>query len=120
MGDVWDQNAALKYLGKSGVEHLIDSLCDHAVYFGQQLKANGFNVLNNVVFNQLIMTCETADITVKTLNNIQNHGNIWCGGASWKEEPCIRISVFSWQTTKEDIDYCVQAFVECREKAHLN
>jgi hypothetical protein len=51
------------------------------------------------------------------LKHIQAGGKCWCGGATWHNEPVIRISVSSWQTTKEDIDDCVEVFKECRAMA---
>lgn len=109
--------AALKYLGKSGVRELVDGLCDHAVYFAEKLKENGFTVLNDVVFNQILFQCGSADETSATLKNIQASGTCWCSGAVWFDEPVIRISVCSWQTTKSDIDDCVKTFVECKKAA---
>ncbi len=107
--------ATLKYLGKSGIQEIVDRLCDHAKYFAQKLSENGFTVLNEVVFNQILIKCETSDMTKATLNNIQASGACWCGGAVWHNEPVIRISVCSWQTTKEDIDDCVDTFINCRK-----
>lgn len=107
----------LKYLGKSGVQALLDRLCDGAEYFAEKLSENGFSILNDIVFNQVLVKCETPEITRETLKNIQSSGKCWCGGAVWKSEPVIRISVCSWQTTKKDIDDCVEAFVLCREQA---
>ena len=108
--------ATLKYLGKNGVQEIVDQLCDHAKYFAEKLSENGFFVLNEVVFNQILIKCETADITDATLKNIQSSGRCWCGGTVWHNEPVIRISVCSWQTTKNDIDDCVETFKQCREK----
>ena len=109
--------AALKYLGKSGVSELVDGLCDHAAYFAEKLNENGFAVLNDVVFNQILIQCDTPNMTTATLKNIQASGTCWCSGAVWFNEPVIRISVCSWQTTREDIDDCVKTFVECRKSA---
>lgn len=107
--------ALLKYMGRSGISALVDRLCDHAEYFAERLKENGFTVLNEVVFNQILIKCETAEKTKATLKNIQSCGKCWCGGAIWNNEPVIRISVCSWQTTRQDIDESVEAFVNCRE-----
>jgi glutamate/tyrosine decarboxylase-like PLP-dependent enzyme len=107
--------ALLKYLGRSGIGELVDRLCDHAKYFAGRLSDNGFTVLNEVVFNQILVKCETGDLTRATLKNIQSSGKCWCGGAVWNKEPVIRISVCSWQTTKKDIDDCVETFIKCRE-----
>ncbi len=106
--------ATLKYLGKDGVGDLVDGLCDHAVYFAEKLSGNGFDVMNDVVFNQILIRCETPEKTAAMLKNIQASGKCWCGGATWRGEPVIRISVSSWQTTREDVDDCVEVFKACR------
>ena len=112
--------ATLKYLGKSGVQDIVDRLCAYARYFAQMLSENGFTVLNEVVFNQVLVKCETAGLTTATLQNIQSGGKCWCGGAVWHGEPVIRISVCSWQTTKGDINACVEVFKQCRESSLIN
>jgi glutamate/tyrosine decarboxylase-like PLP-dependent enzyme len=111
--------ATLKYLGKTGVQKLVDRLCDHAKYFAEKLSDNGFLVINEVGFNQILIKCENAELTTATLKNIQKSGKCWCGGAVWHNETVIRISVCSWQTTKSDIDECVEIFKQCRKKAGL-
>ncbi|PDY87618.1 pyridoxal phosphate-dependent decarboxylase family protein [Bacillus toyonensis] len=109
--------AALKYLGKSGIEELVDGLCDNAEYFAEKLSENGFSVENKVVFNQVVLKCDKPEITSATLKNIQASGKCYSSGAKWHNEPAIRISLCSWQTTKKDIDDCVKTFVECRDLA---
>ncbi len=69
--------ATLKYLGKSGVQSIVDSMCDNAKYFAQRLSENGFEVLNDIVFNQILIKCETAHMTRTTLkisNAAENAG----------------------------------------------
>ena len=112
--------ATLKYFGKSGINELIDKLCDYAKYFGERLSENGFTVLNDVVFNQILVKCETAEKTKATLKNIQLSGKCWCGGAEWQNEPVIRVSICSWQTTRNNIDECIEAFIVSREKVGQN
>ena len=109
--------ATLKSLGKNGVAELVEGLCDRALQFAAQLREQRFNILNDVVFNQVLVSCETLEQTNKTLENIQKSGECWCGGAVWDGEPVIRISLCSWATTTEDIDRSVAAFVKAREKA---
>lgn len=109
--------ATLKCLGRSGVAALVDGLCANAKYFSEKLSEQGFEVLNDVVYNQALVRCETTAITAQTLKNIQLSGDCWCGGAQWKGEPVIRLSVCSWQTTRKDIDDCVGVFIQAREKA---
>lgn len=110
----------LKYLGRSGVEEIVDGLCDRAQQFQEQLSSAGFNILNEVVFNQILVSCDTAEETNETLKNIQESGECWCGGSKWNGEPVIRISVCSWATTAKDIDRSVAAFIKAREKYHIN
>jgi glutamate/tyrosine decarboxylase-like PLP-dependent enzyme len=112
--------ATLKFLGRSGVEELVDGLCDRARQFAEQLDAEGFHILNDVVFNQVLVSCNTPEETNATLENIQKSGECWCGGAIWNGRPIIRISVCSWATTATDIDRSVAAFVKSREEARSN
>ncbi len=109
--------ATLKALGKNGVEMLVDRLCGNAAYFADQLKGKGFNILNEVVFNQVLVSCESPGLTAKTLDLIQQSGECWCGGAVWNDAPVIRVSVCSWVTTKADIDQSIDAFFKARHRA---
>jgi glutamate/tyrosine decarboxylase-like PLP-dependent enzyme len=108
--------AALKFLGRDGVAELIDGLCAHARQFAEQLALNGFSILNDVVFNQILVACTTPELTKLTLENIQKSGECWCGGAVWNGKPVIRISVCSWATTKADIERSVAAFINARDR----
>lgn len=109
--------ATLKYLGRSGIDEMITGLHQRAVQFSEELKNNGFEVLNDVVFNQVLVACETDDLTRQTLKNIQEARECWVGGSNWFGKAVIRISVCSWATTEEDVSRSVQSFVTAREKA---
>jgi glutamate/tyrosine decarboxylase-like PLP-dependent enzyme len=112
--DVW---AALLSLGRSGAAALVEELCDMAASFAHRLAAEGFSIQNDVVFNQVLVTCSTPDLTSRTLRNIQESGECWCGGTTWSGAPAIRISVCSFATTAEDVERSTIAFVKAREKA---
>jgi glutamate/tyrosine decarboxylase-like PLP-dependent enzyme len=109
--------SSLKALGRAGVEDLVDRLCAHAERLATKLKAQEFRVLNDVVFDQVLVACESPEQTRGTLQEIQASGECWCGGALWNGEPVIRVSVVSWATTAEDVDRAVAAFVTAREAA---
>jgi glutamate/tyrosine decarboxylase-like PLP-dependent enzyme len=111
--------AALRFLGRSGVAELIDGFYDRATLFAKQLSSNGFSVLNDVVFNQVLVACDSPVETLATLANIQASEDCWCGGTNWRGKPAIRISVCSWVTMPEDIDRCTQAFIKARNKARM-
>ncbi len=107
--------ATLKFLGRTGVADLIDGLCERARQFAERLAAAGFQVLNEVVFNQVLIACDTPEQTQATLAAIQASGECWCGGTVWQEKPAIRISVCSWATTVADVERSVQVFVRTRD-----
>jgi glutamate/tyrosine decarboxylase-like PLP-dependent enzyme len=109
--------AALKYLGKEGVDELVYGLHQRAVQISHELEAEGFQILNSVVFNQLLVACDNDKITHRTLNHIQQSGECWVGGTTWDGRAVIRISVCSWATTEEDLTRSVRAFIAARNKA---
>ncbi len=109
--------ATLKIIGRSGVEALIDGLCLHAEQIATQLKAEGFNILNDVVFNQVLVACDSDEETAAVTKHLQQSGECWCGGAKWHGKQVIRVSVCSWVTTEADITRSVAAFVEARRQA---
>jgi glutamate/tyrosine decarboxylase-like PLP-dependent enzyme len=109
--------AALKYLGKEGVDELVSGLHQRAVQIGQELKAENFQILNDVVFNQVLVACDSDKITEQTMQYIQESGECWVGGAVWDGKTVIRISICSWATTEDDITRSVTAFVTARNKA---
>lgn len=108
--------ATLRYLGKSGIDEMVDTLCVNSRYFADKLAENGFTILNDVVFNQILVKCDSSKMTTAVLNKIQKSGEMWCGGATWKGHPVIRLSVCSWHTTKADIDVCIKTFIKCRNE----
>lgn len=110
--DMW---VTLKYLGRSGVEELVNGLVRNAQAIGEQLsKLEGFVVLNDVVYNQCLVQCLTPEETSATLREIQASGVAWCGGASWAGQPVIRISCCSWATTADDVQATVEVFRTAR------
>jgi glutamate/tyrosine decarboxylase-like PLP-dependent enzyme len=112
--DLW---ATLLSLGRSGAAALVEGLCELAGLFAHRLSKEGFAIQNDVVFNQVLVTCATHELTTATLSNLQGSGECWCGGTTWNNSPAIRISVCSFATTEEDVDRSVRAFVAAREKA---
>ena len=102
--------ATMRYLGRSGMDDLVWGLHERAVQFGKELDAAGFRVLNDVVFNQVLVACGDDHQTTETLSAVQSSGVCWCGGTTWEGRPAIRISVSSWVTTAEDVTRCVAAF----------
>jgi len=108
--------AALKYLGSDGVDELVFGLHERAVQFAGELTSAGFTVLNDVVFNQVIVAPSDNDETTQSiLESIQQSGECWLGSSVWKGKKVIRISVCSWVTSEQDISRSVQAFIQARQ-----
>lgn len=108
--------AAIKYLGQDGIKELVEGLCDRTNQFADEIKEAGFKVINDVVFNQILVACEDDEITSKTLDLVQKSGECWCGSAQYDNRKVIRVSVCSWATTPEDISRSVKAFVKAYQE----
>ncbi|MEM7177707.1 MAG: aminotransferase class V-fold PLP-dependent enzyme [Pseudomonadota bacterium] len=106
--------AILKYLGREGVDELVTGLHERAVQMADELRSAGFDVLNDVVFNQVIVAGGNGDETEALLARVQADGECWVGGSNWFGRSVIRISVCSWATTAEDVSRTVAAFVAAR------
>jgi glutamate/tyrosine decarboxylase-like PLP-dependent enzyme len=106
--EVW---AALKSLGRSGLAELIERNCRCARKFAEGLSAAGFEILNEVVLNQVLVSFGTPEITARVIAAIQEDGTCWCGGTVWQGRTAMRISVSSWATTESDVDRSLEAMI---------
>jgi glutamate/tyrosine decarboxylase-like PLP-dependent enzyme len=104
--EVW---AALKALGRSGVADLVEGCCAHATRFAEGLRKAGFEVLNDVVLNQVLVSFGSDEQTHAVIARIQEDGTCWCGGTQWQGRAAMRISVSSWATTTADVDASLDA-----------
>jgi glutamate/tyrosine decarboxylase-like PLP-dependent enzyme len=112
--DIW---AALRTLGRSGVADLIERTCAHARRFAEGLAAVGYNVLNEVVLNQVLVAFGDAATTQRVISAVQQDGTCWCGGTTWQGHAAMRISVCSWATTSEDVERSLAAIVKASTSA---
>jgi glutamate/tyrosine decarboxylase-like PLP-dependent enzyme len=106
--DTW---AAISSLGRKGVVDLIERCCAHAEFFAEKLSSAGFQILNKVTLNQVLVSFGNADTTNRIIKKIQEDGTCWCGGTVWKGTAAMRISVSSWMTTTEDIEKSAAAII---------
>ncbi len=104
--DVW---AALRWLGRQGVADMIARTCRHARTFARGLQSAGYQVLNDVVLNQVLVSFGDAERTRQVIGRIQADGTIWCGETVWQGHTAMRISVSSWATTEADVDRSLEA-----------
>jgi len=101
--------ATLKSLGRAGLCQLIERTCAHAQRFAEGLREAGFEVLNEVVINQVLVSFGTPDVTREVIRGIQEEGTCWCGGTVWQGRVAMRISVSSWATTERDVERSLEA-----------
>ena len=107
--EVW---AALRSLGREGIAEMIERNCAQARRFAEMLSAAGFEILNEVVLNQVLVSFGDAERTTRTIQAIQDEGTCWCGITVWQGRTAMRISVCSWATTDADVDRSVAAIVK--------
>jgi glutamate/tyrosine decarboxylase-like PLP-dependent enzyme len=106
--EIW---AALRSLGRQGVADLIERTCRHAARFASGLSDAGYDILNEVVINQVLVSFGDAETTRDVIAAIQKDGTCWCGGTVWQGQAAMRISVSSWATTDEDVERSLDAMI---------
>jgi glutamate/tyrosine decarboxylase-like PLP-dependent enzyme len=116
--DVW---AALATLGRAGVAQMIERCCRHAARFAEGLAEAGFEILNDVVLNQVLVSFGTPQRTQQVISALQQEGTCWCGTTVWQGRTAMRISVCSWKTSEEDVEQSIAAITRvAREAAALS
>ncbi len=106
--EIW---AALSELGRDGVAAMIDRCCRYARLFARELEAAGFEILNDVALNQVLVAFGDADRTRKVIHAIQRDGTCWCGVTVWHGRTAMRISVSNWSTTRADVERSIHAMI---------
>jgi len=105
--------AALRSLGRRGLQELVERCCDGATRFAQAIaELDGVEVLNEVVLNQVLFRFDSDERTDEVLRLVQEDGRVWMSGTTWNGRKAIRISVSNWQTGDAEIDLAVEAFAQ--------
>jgi glutamate/tyrosine decarboxylase-like PLP-dependent enzyme len=107
--------AAIRSLGRSGVEALVDRCCRLAERIADRLRqADGVAVLNDVVLNQVLVRFGDDDARTRAvIAAVQEDGTAWMGGTVWHGVAAMRISVSNWSTTEADADRTAEAILRC-------
>ena len=111
--EVW---AALKSLGRQGLAEMIERSCRHARRFADGLRAAGFQVLNDVVLNQVLVVFGDAERTDRVIAELQTEGTCWCGSTVWQGRTAMRISVSCWATSEADVEKSLEAMLRIARK----
>ena len=102
--------ATLYNLGKKGVSDLVENSCKHAKTFADGLTKAGYQVLNQVDLNQVLV--DFGENTEQIIAAIQEDRTCWAGGTTWQGKKAMRISVSSWATTDEDVERSLDAMIK--------
>ncbi|MFC5825928.1 pyridoxal phosphate-dependent decarboxylase family protein [Nonomuraea insulae] len=103
---VW---AGLRELGRDGVAALVDRCCALARRFAAGLTSAGFEVVNEVVLNQVLVGFGDDARTDRVVAAVQADGTCWAGGTTWRGRRLMRISVSNATTTEADVDRSIAA-----------
>ncbi|MCA9879490.1 MAG: hypothetical protein KC442_16980, partial [Thermomicrobiales bacterium] len=106
--EIW---AALRSLGRQGLTDLIERNCQLAVRFAEGLAAAGYDILNDVALNQVLVRFGDDETTRRVIAGIQEDGTCWCGSTVWQGRAAMRISVSSWATTEPDVERSLAAML---------
>jgi glutamate/tyrosine decarboxylase-like PLP-dependent enzyme len=112
---VW---AVIKSLGRDGIAQLVERHCNLARRFAGRLVAEpGIRILNDVVLNQLAVSFGDGDaaqrkaMTEAVIARVQHEGACFAGGAQWRGDWIMRLSVISGPTTEADVDMSADAII---------
>ena len=106
--EVW---AVLRALGRSGLADLIERDCRHATRFAEGLRAAGFEILNDVVLNQVLVSFGDEETTRRVVAAVKEDGTCWAGVTVWQGRTAMRISVTGWSTTGDDVERSLAAML---------
>lgn len=105
--------AVLRALGRAGLAELVERTVALANRFAQRLASEGFEILNEVVLNQVLVSFGDPETTRLLVDAIQEDGTFFAGPTVWQGRTAMRISVSSWRTTEADVDRSVEAILSC-------
>ena len=111
---VW---AALRTLGRDGVAEMVDRHCRQARRLATGLKDAGFDVLNRVVLNQVLIRLGDDDATNAFHESAIATGRIWFGATRWQGRLACRLSVSSWRISDSNIESAIQLLSKLRRDA---
>jgi aromatic-L-amino-acid decarboxylase len=83
------------------------------------LREAGYEVLNEVELNQVLVSFGSDEQTERVIAQVQQEGICWCGGTVWNGRMAMRISVSSWATTEDDVNKSVAAIVKAHREGLL-
>ena len=103
--------AALRTLGRAGLIELVDGTISLAQLFARRLTEEGFEVLNDVVLNQVLVSFGDPEDTRRVVRSVSDEGLMFAGPTVWQGKTAMRISVSGYATTEDDVEKSVDAIL---------
>jgi glutamate/tyrosine decarboxylase-like PLP-dependent enzyme len=110
--------AMIKTYGRQGIAEMVERCCALTERFAKRLAAEpGINLLNDVVINQAVFSFGVGDAasrktnTERVIARVQKDGTCFVGGAEWRGEWAMRLSLTSSRTTEADVDLSADAII---------
>lgn len=89
--------------------HNVRKVCD--------VSTQGFEVLNDVVLNQMVATLRGHEHRMSELARaVYTTGEAWFGSTTWQGRKAFGISVSSWATAQSDVDRRLAAIDRARNE----
>jgi glutamate/tyrosine decarboxylase-like PLP-dependent enzyme len=107
--------ATLRTLGRAGVAEMIDRHIVQASRLAGALRDAGFDVVNRVIINQVLVRGSTDEETAAIRLAVEESGEAWFGATMWRGRPAFRLSISSWRTYDKDIDALVRLLIRVRQ-----
>ncbi|MFI8483241.1 pyridoxal phosphate-dependent decarboxylase family protein [Pseudomonas sp. NPDC078700] len=108
--------AALASLGREGLRQMIDQHIRQASTLAERLRTAGYQVLNRVVLNQVLVRADDDQQTLAIRLAAQASGQVWFGPTVWQDRPAFRLSISSWRTTDADIDLLAELLIKLKQE----
>jgi len=112
---VW---AVIRALGREGVAEIVERGCVLTTRIAERLAQEpGINLLNAVTINQAVFSFGSGDLASRRANTeqviarVQKVGTCFVGGAEWRGEWALRLSISSHRTTEADVDMSADAII---------
>ena len=99
--------ATLRSLGRRGLAELIERTCLHARRFAEGLRAAGYEILNEVVINQVLVSFGDPAVTRTVIARVQSDGTCWRGGTNWRAATTSRGSTIWMRSADRARGWCI-------------
>ena len=104
---VW---ATLAWLGRNGVDALVQRLADSAAALARGLALlPGVTILNDVVFTQVCLALDDDDEIAALAAALQAEGSVFASPSRWRDRAVLRFSVSNWATDEIAVDRTIAA-----------